>query len=117
MRHWTWRIAPAAAVLLLAGCGGGTTAPAAACGSAVSVTPTSATVAVGASVQFTAVLRITEGCTHVGSAVTWSSGNSAVATVSATGIVTGVTPGSATITAAMEGNASGSAQVTVTAAP
>jgi len=43
--------------------------------------------------------------------VTWTTSNALIAAVSATGVVTGVAPGSATITATSEGK---SAAVTVT---
>src|SRR5207253_11222040 len=51
-----------------------------------------------------------------GRTVTWSSSNTAVATVSNSGLVSAVTPGSATITAASEGK-SGTSSVTVTNVP
>src|SRR5204863_2229462 len=51
-----------------------------------------------------------------GRTVTWSSSNTAVATVSNSGLVSGVTPGTATITATSEGK-SGTSSVTVTNVP
>jgi trimeric autotransporter adhesin len=51
-----------------------------------------------------------------GRVITWSSSATDVATVSATGVVTGVSAGSATITATSEGQV-GTATITVTAAP
>src|SRR5207237_6485038 len=48
--------------------------------------------------------------------VTWSRSNPAVATVSNSGLVSGVTPGSATITATSEGK-SGTSSITVTNVP
>src|SRR5439155_18687991 len=51
-----------------------------------------------------------------GRTVTWSSGNTAVATVSASGLVTGVSAGAATITATSEGQSS-TAAITVTSIP
>ncbi len=48
--------------------------------------------------------------------VTWASGNTAAATVSAIGVVTAVAPGTATITATSEGK-SGSSTITVTPVP
>src|SRR6185295_5173970 len=50
---------------------------------------------------------------QTGRMVTWASSNSAVATVDANGLVSGVTASSATITATSEGK-SGSAAITVT---
>lgn len=81
----------------------------------VSVDPTSATVLVGGTTQFRATVRDALG-NVVGAAVTWASNNSAVARVSSDGVATGVSPGSATITAAAQG-VSGSAAVTVQLVP
>src|SRR5437773_589908 len=51
-----------------------------------------------------------------GRTVTWSSSNTTVATVSNSGLVSGVTPGTATITATSEGK-SGTSSITVTNVP
>src|SRR5438874_2316474 len=82
----------------------------------VAVSPTSASVSVGQTVQLAATPKDANGNPLTGRTVTWSSGNSGVATVSASGIVTGVSPGAATITAASEGK-SGTAAVTVSSVP
>lgn len=68
------------------------------------------TVALGVS------LLDTEGATAFGRAVTWTSSNTAIATVNSSGVVSGVSDGTATITATSEG-VSGSTQVTVSGAP
>ncbi|MGH7546988.1 MAG: Ig-like domain-containing protein, partial [Gemmatimonadales bacterium] len=81
---------------------------------AVTVTPAVAGVLVGASVQLAAVARDSAGNALSGRSVTWASGAPAVATVSAAGLVTGVTAGSAPITATSEGK-SDTAAITVTA--
>jgi|GEM_PF-4659368 len=78
----------------------------------VVVTPNPAGVAVGQTVQLAAELKDKQGRVLADRVVTWSSSNPAVATVNATGLVTGVTPGGATITAASEGK-QGDAGVTV----
>jgi len=80
----------------------------------VAVSPASATVAIGASVQLTATPLDANGNPLSGRTVTWASGNTAVATVSTSGLVTGVAGGSAAITATSEGK-TGSSAVTVTA--
>lgn len=72
----------------------------------VTVTPRTATVAVGESVVLT-------GAASDGSALTWTSSDESVATVSANGVVTGVSAGTATITAA-SGDIKGTCVVTVT---
>src|SRR5438874_1587686 len=80
----------------------------------VDVTPPTATVQAGQTVQLTATLKDASGNTLSGRTVTWSSNNTSVATVSSSGLVSGVTPGSATITATSEGK-TGTAGITVTA--
>jgi uncharacterized protein YjdB len=82
----------------------------------VSVQPSTNTVVQNASVQLTAVVRDVAGTLAPDRVVAWSSSNTAVATVSASGIVTGVTPGNVTITATSEGQ-SGTAAVNVLIAP
>ncbi|PYO70297.1 MAG: hypothetical protein DMD69_00115 [Gemmatimonadetes bacterium] len=91
-------------------------APPPAAVASVSVSPASASVSVGQTVQLAATPKDANGNPLTGRTVTWSSGNSGVATVSASGIVTGVSPGAATITAASEGK-SGTAAVTVSSVP
>jgi WD40 repeat protein len=91
-------------------------APAATPVASVGVTPNSASVAVGGTVQLTAATMDAGGEPLSGRAVTWSTDNAQVATVSGTGLVTAVAVGAATITATSEGK-SGTARVTVTAAP
>jgi uncharacterized protein YjdB len=78
----------------------------------VSVSPSSATVQVGKTQQLTATLKDASGNTLTGRTITWSSSNTAVATVSSSGLVTGVKAGTATITATSEGK-SGTASATV----
>lgn len=78
----------------------------------VTIAPTSATVPVGMTTTLVATLRDAAGATLTGRSVTWSSSANAIATVS-NGVVTGIAPGVATITAASEGR-SATAQVTVT---
>src|SRR5213594_1426698 len=80
----------------------------------VTVTPASASVPQGATVQLTATPRDANGTALSGRVVTWGSNNTAVATVSGSGLVSGAGAGSATITATSEGQ-SGTAAITVTA--
>src|SRR6266576_1263558 len=80
----------------------------------VTVTPASASVQQGATVQLTATPRDANGTALSGRVVTWGSNNTAVATVSGSGLVSGAGAGSATITATSEGQ-SGTAAITVTA--
>jgi uncharacterized protein YjdB len=82
----------------------------------VSVSPASTSVAVGGTVQLAVTLRDASGNVLSGRVVTWSSNATSVATVSVSGVVTALVVGTATITATSEGQ-SGTASVTVTAAP
>ena len=80
----------------------------------VTVAPSAPALIVGQTQQLTATTRDQAGTQLVGRSMTWSTSATAVATVSAAGVVTGVGAGSATITATSEGK-SGSATVSVTA--
>src|SRR5436190_5472082 len=82
----------------------------------VTVTPPSASVQVGQTVQLTATPKDANGNTLPGRTVTWASSNTTVATVNGQGLVTARVAGGATITATSEGQ-SGTAAITVTAAP
>ena len=82
----------------------------------VVVAPATVSMRVGASTPLQAQTLDAEGGTLTARLVTWSSSNNAVATVSSTGSVTGVSPGATTITATSEGR-TGQAAVTVTLAP
>jgi uncharacterized protein YjdB len=82
----------------------------------VIVAPTSVTLLGGQTVQLTDTLRSASGKLLTGRIVTWSSGSPGVASVSATGLVTAVTPGVAVVTATCEGK-TGSATITVSATP
>lgn len=79
----------------------------------VTVDPADASVGAGATVRLGATLRDADGNLLTGRVVTWSTSDPSVATVSETGLVSGVSVGTATITAASEGQ-SGTATITVT---
>ena len=80
--------------------------------STVTIAPPSASVTAGKTTQLTATAKDANGNTLTGRAIGWTSSNSSIATVSETGLVTGVTAGSATITATSEGK-SGTSNITV----
>ena len=82
----------------------------------VVLSPATASVAAGSTVQLTATPKDSAGTALSGRTVSWASSNGGVATVRGAGVVTGVTAGAATITATSEGK-SGTATVTVTAPP
>ena len=82
----------------------------------VSVTPLADSVVVAQTLQLTAVAKDVGGTPLVGRVISWSTSDPARATVSSIGVVTGVTPGQVTITAATEGKA-GTASITVRPKP
>jgi uncharacterized protein YjdB len=82
----------------------------------VTVTPASPSIGVSQTVQMVATLRDANGAELTGRAVTWETSAGGIATVSASGLVTGVAAGQAVITARSEGQA-GSTTVTVQATP
>ncbi len=83
--------------------------------SSVYITPAAATISANNTQQLTATATYSDGSqgTLTGDTVGWSSSNTSVATVSNGGLVTGVSTGSATITATAQG-VSGTASITVT---
>jgi uncharacterized protein YjdB len=80
----------------------------------VTVAPADAQALVGSTVQFQAQTYDDSGEALTGRTIAWSSSNSGVASVDATGRTHAVAPGSATITAASEGK-NGRATITVLA--
>jgi uncharacterized protein YjdB len=81
----------------------------------VSLSPTSATVNVGASTNLTATVLPSNATNKT---VTWSSNNTAVANVNSSGVVNGVAVGSATITVTtQDGAKTATSAITVTTAP
>lgn len=78
----------------------------------ISVTPSSTSLAVGSSLQFTATLRDSAGNVLTGRAVSWASAAASIVSVSGTGVATGLLGGSTTVLASAEGR-SASAPVTV----
>lgn len=82
----------------------------------VEITPSVASIEIGATVQLAATPQDADGNPLTDRAVTWSSSALSVATINTTGLVTGVGEGSATISATSEGR-SGTATVTVLPLP
>ncbi len=111
---------------LLAACGGGSDGPSVtpppappptpAAVATVDVSPSTSSLAIGATAQLSATTRDASGNTLTGRTITWASGNNSIATVNATGLVTAVAAGSTTVTATAEGR-SGQATITVTPPP
>ncbi|MYG17640.1 MAG: Ig-like domain-containing protein, partial [Gemmatimonadetes bacterium] len=113
--------------MILAGCGGGDSSPTSPTPStptppappptpvatSLTVAPSSHTLAsIGATVQLSATVRDQNNNPMTGQTVSWTSSNTAVATVSGNGLVTAVSNGTTQITA-RAGNASGTANITV----
>jgi uncharacterized protein YjdB len=82
----------------------------------VTISPSLASVNVAWTSTLTATARNANGNAIPGVQFTWSSSNTSVATVSATGVVTGVAPGSVTISASAGGK-TGTSSITVQLAP
>ena len=84
----------------------------------ITVSPTSASISVGATQQFTATGHYSNGTTQtLTSGVTWNSSSTTYATISATGLATGVAAGSTSIAASSSGVVSApAAALAVTAA-
>ena len=82
----------------------------------VSVSPDTATIFSNTTKQLTATARDASGNALGGREITWTSDNTAAATVSSSGLVRGGTGGLANITATCEGK-SGSARIVVVGAP
>ena len=83
----------------------------------IRVTPVTPIILTGATQQFVATGSYSDGTfAAITTPVTWSRSNMLVATVSATGLATGIAPGQSLITAT-SGTLSGSAVLTVTAPP
>jgi uncharacterized protein YjdB len=84
--------------------------------STVSVTPPSASLVVGGTVQLNATAKDAGGNALTGRTIAWSTSDAAVATVSTSGLVTAQAVGTATITATSEGKTA-TVPITVTVAP
>jgi trimeric autotransporter adhesin len=83
----------------------------------VAITPATPSVAAGLTQQLTATATLVNLLTlDVTLISSWSSSNPAVATIASTGVVTGVSPGTVTVTAALLTGQTTTATVTVTAA-
>ncbi len=82
----------------------------------VTVSPSTVARRIGETAVLAAVTLDAGGRALAGRSIAWSTSNSNVATVSSSGLMTGMGAGSATITATSEGR-SGSATITVTAVP
>jgi hypothetical protein len=72
--------------------------------SSIAITPANPSISKGATQQFTATGTYSDSSTqNLTASVTWSSGTTAVATINAAGLATGVGPGTSSITASLSG--------------
>lgn len=108
--------------LLLAACGGGGGSSSGGNGgggtpaiAAITVSPSTGSLAVGATQQFTATAKDANGNTINGVTFTWASSNTGVATINGSGMATGVAAGSSNITASAGGITGPTIALTVTA--
>jgi trimeric autotransporter adhesin len=84
--------------------------------SSVTVAPSTPSIAIGKTQQVTATASFDNGSTdNITDSASWTSSDVSIATVSSTGLVTGVAQGSATISATLDG-ISGSTSVNITIA-
>jgi DNA/RNA endonuclease G (NUC1) len=113
------RLSPVVIAMLLSACGGagedGGTAPAPKL--TVAVSPALDTVNVGDSTLFIAAVTDAKGIPATGTSVTWRSTNGAVATVSATGQVKGITVGGSSIIASIAAGPADTVSVVVVTPP
>jgi uncharacterized protein YjdB len=78
------------------------------------VTAATTAIPAGQTVQLTATALDRNGSPVAGQTFQWSSGNTAVATVTPTGLVSGLAEGTAEIRATIEGGVAGGVTITVT---
>ena len=109
-------VTPTVALIAVLGCGdGGPSQPEGPSGpvvTTIAVSGPKVPLQVGASFALTAEVRDQTGAPITGKTLVWTSGNESIASVANDGIVTAQGPGSASISASVEGK-SGSANVTV----
>ena len=99
----------------LAGCGGGSSSAGNAV-SSITVTPATGGIDTGTTQQFTATAVDANGMTMTGVTFTWSSSNTAAATISSAGLASAVAAGTTNITASGQGVTSPAMALTVSQA-
>lgn len=106
----------AAVSLLVSGCGGGSAYGSGGSSSSssggsttykITISPSASTIAVNGTQQYDVTAKDSSGNTITGLTFTWSSSNTAVATVNGSGLAVGVSPGTAQITASYNYSISG----------
>src|SRR5262249_22965396 len=97
------RLAPVAAVIVLAACGGDTTVDPATSVAKVTIGASRSSLAVGSTLQLSADAANDAGTVLVGKTINWVSSRPDIATITSLGTVTCVAIGTTTITATSEG--------------
>jgi hypothetical protein len=115
-RHPLRPIAIAVAVIALSSCGGGGDSTSPKPVAQVTISPTSSSVVMGSTIQFTATVLDANDVTLTDRVVSWSSSNTSIATISSTGLAVSVAIGSTSITATA-GGVSGTTSLQVTPVP
>jgi hypothetical protein len=121
-RHCVWiGVLPfVLGTLILAGCGGnggGSSSPAPQQLVSISVASSSGSIGVGATLQFTATGHFSDNSTQDQTTqVTWSSSDGTIASISSSGVATGLKPGGPVTITATKGSVSGTAMLKVTPA-
>ena len=116
-RHAFSRVMSVAVLALIAACSDSTDAPVTPRPVAVvAVSPATASVIVGQTVELSAVAKDEDGGVIAGRTVQWTSSNASIATVSTSGVVTAVAEGVATVRATVDGK-TGEAQIAVSPTP
>ncbi len=105
-----------AVLAVAAGCGDGGTGPRVAEVVSVVVQGPASSVTIGGTLQLVAHPRDANGLVVSGRAVSWSTSHPAIASISTTGLVTGLVPGQATLAATVDG-VTGQFTITVTGPP
>ncbi len=103
MRHRGITLIFIATAVTAIACGGDDSPTGTAAVTSVSVTAPNSNLFVGSTTQLSATAKDASGNAISGATVNWTSSSDAIATVSPTGLVTGVSPGNATITATSNG--------------
>lgn len=117
LQRWRYPAVSLVTLTLLAACGGGdSTAPAAPVVASVEVRPAQQSLFVGDALAYTARVLDTRGTEIQGRAVTWSSTDAGIATVSTTGMVTALAAGQVQLRATVDGKV-GSGSLAVSIAP
>lgn len=100
-------------ILAISGCGAGSNSPAQPTLQSIGVSPQNQAIASGLTQQYSATAYYSDGSSKAASSVTWTTSKPLVASISGSGLATGLAAGTTTIQAT-EDNISGSTMLTIT---